>query len=132
MITKHLDSNTKCPKVLFYYDFVQKVIGEEENVLLVAKLDYFAINTISLQELEILATMIVDAKINIDAKIGTVEKIHINANIGTNAKIGTNPKISTNTKIGTIWKLILTNQFFYFPRTLEEILVDIMPTWIKV
>jgi hypothetical protein len=28
--------------------------------------------------------------------------------------------------------LILTNQFFYFPRTLEEILVDIMPTWIKV
>ncbi len=102
MITKHLDSNTKCPKVLFYYDFVQKVVGEEENVLLVAKLDYFAINTISLQELEILATMIVDAKINIDAKIGTVEKIHINANIGTNAKIGTNPKISTNTKIGTI------------------------------
>jgi hypothetical protein len=28
--------------------------------------------------------------------------------------------------------LILMNQFFNFPRTLEEILVDTMPTWIKV
>jgi hypothetical protein len=34
------------PKSLFYYDFVNKVTYEEEDVLLAVKLDLFAIWTI--------------------------------------------------------------------------------------
>ncbi len=35
VVTKHLDNNTKCPKVLFCYDFVDGVVDKDENVLLV-------------------------------------------------------------------------------------------------
>jgi len=68
-ITKHLDNNTKHPKVLFCYDFVNGITNEEEDVLLVAKPNLFAIGTITLPQLKILVT-VVD-----DAKIGTNEPI---------------------------------------------------------
>jgi hypothetical protein len=70
-----LDSNTKHPKVLLWYDFVKGVTDEEEDVLLVVEPYLFAIGTITLLELKILVTVVVDAKICIDAKIGTNEPI---------------------------------------------------------
>jgi len=60
IITKHLDSNTKCLKVLFCYDFVNGVIDKKEDILMVAKLDLFAIGTIILPKLEILVVVVVD------------------------------------------------------------------------
>jgi hypothetical protein len=80
IVTKHLDSNTKCLEVLLCYDFVNEITNEEKDVLLVVKLDLFTIGTITLLELKILAIMAVDAKIDIVVKIST------------NAKIGTNPQ----------------------------------------
>jgi hypothetical protein len=49
-LTKHLDSNTKHPKVLFCYDFVNEVIDEEKDVLLAAEPDLFTIGTITLPQ----------------------------------------------------------------------------------
>jgi hypothetical protein len=95
-------SNTKRPKVLFCYNFVNKIINEKEDVLLVAKPNLFVIGTITLPKLKILLAMVVDAK------------------IGTNAKIGSDMKIDIN-------KLI-----FYFLRTLGKISVDTTPIQIKV
>jgi hypothetical protein len=78
-------------------------------VSLVAKLYLFTINTIILPKSKILAMVATNAKIGIDAKFDT------NAKINTNTKTNTNMKISIN-------KLI-----FYFPHTLREFLIDIMP-----
>jgi hypothetical protein len=58
-----LDSGTKLPKILLCYDFVDKVIDEEEDVLLAAKPNLFTIGTITLPKLKILATMATDVKI---------------------------------------------------------------------
>jgi hypothetical protein len=58
IITKHLDSNTKCLEVLFCYDFVNGVIDKKENILMVAKLDLFAIGTITLPKPEILVVVV--------------------------------------------------------------------------
>jgi hypothetical protein len=93
-----LDNNTKHPKVLLCYDFVNKITNEEEDMLLVAE-SYLFIGTITLLELEILVAMVVDAKIGINVKISSVTKINIDAKIGINAKIDMDPKIGIDTKI---------------------------------
>jgi len=48
MTTKHLDNNTKHLEVLFYYNFVNGVTYEEEDMLLAAELNLFIISTIIL------------------------------------------------------------------------------------
>jgi len=68
-ITKHLDSNTKRPKVLLYYDFVDKVIDEKEDVLLAAKPNLFIIGTITSPKLKILTMVATDVKIGTDELI---------------------------------------------------------------
>ncbi len=105
---------------MLFYDFVNEVTDEKKDVLLVVELDLFTIGTIILPKLEILAIMTIDAKIGIVVKIST------------NAKIGANPKISTNTKISTNMKINIDKLIFYFPHTLGEILINTMPTEIKV
>jgi len=75
MVTKRLDSNTKHPKVLLYYDFVNGIIDEEEDMLLVAELDLFTISTIILPKLKILVVVVPNTKININSKIDTKELI---------------------------------------------------------
>ncbi len=115
-IIKHLDNNIKRPKVLFWYDFVNGIIDEEEDVLLVPKFDLFTIGTIILLEPKILVKVVVNAKISIDAKIGINPKTNIDA------------KIDTNTKIGTDMKIDIDEPIFYFPRTPSKILVDTTPT----
>ncbi len=82
-----MDNNTKCLQILLCYDFVNNVTNEKEDVLLATELDLFTINTITLSKLEILATMVANAKIGINAKIDT------------NAKISTNPKIDIDMKL---------------------------------
>jgi hypothetical protein len=47
-IIKHLDSNTKCPKVFLYYDFVNEVKDEKKDMLLATEPDLFTINIITL------------------------------------------------------------------------------------
>jgi hypothetical protein len=54
-ITKHLDNNIKRQELLLCYDFVNGVIDEEEDVLLVVELNLFAISTITFLESGILA-----------------------------------------------------------------------------
>jgi len=114
VVTKHLESNTKCLEVLLYYNFVNGVTNEEEDVLLVAKLNSFVINIIILLELEILVATIVDAKISIDVEIDT------------------NPKIGADSKIDIDMKSDINKAIFYFPHTLGEILVDITLAHIKM
>jgi hypothetical protein len=121
-----LDSNTKCPKVLLYYVFVNGIIDEEEDVMLATKLDLFVIGTITSLELKILVTMVDDAKISINVKIDTNAKLDINGKIGINAKnntyakigidveISMDPKIGTNIKIDINIKMVPTNRFFNF------------------
>jgi hypothetical protein len=126
VITKHLDNNTKCLKVLLCYDFVNRVTNEEENLLLAAKLDLFTIITITLPKLEVLAIM------SIDGKTGTNPKIDTNAKIGINVEIDIDPKIDIDTKPNIEMKINTVEPIFYFPHTPREILVDITLTWIKV
>ncbi len=47
-ITKHVDLNTKQPKVFLCYDFANDITNEEEEILLQAKLELFTIGTIIL------------------------------------------------------------------------------------
>ncbi len=68
MVTNHLDSNTKYLKVLFYYNFINNIMDEEEDVMLVTELNLFTISTITLPKSEILAMMVVDAIISTNAK----------------------------------------------------------------
>jgi hypothetical protein len=93
VIIKHLDSNTKCPKVLFCYDFVNEVKDEEKNMLLATELDLFTINTITLLELKILAAVAIDAKTDTNVKTNTNAKINIDTKTGTDMKIGTDELI---------------------------------------
>ncbi len=81
-----MDSNAKHPKVLFYFDFINGVIDEEEDMLLVIKTNLFAINTITLPELEILTTMAINAKTSIDAKIDIDTKTNTNFLFSTHTR----------------------------------------------
>jgi hypothetical protein len=55
MVIKHLDNNTKHPKVLLCYNFVNGIIDEEKDMLLAAKPNSFTIGTIILAKSKILA-----------------------------------------------------------------------------
>jgi hypothetical protein len=94
-------------------------------MLLVAELDLFAISTIILPKLEILAIM------SIDGKIGTNPEIGIDAKINTNVEIDTDPKINTDTKTDIEMKIGIDEPIFDFPHTPREILVDTTLTRIK-
>ncbi len=109
-----MDSNTKCLEVLPYYNFVNEVTDEEEDVLLVAKPSLFTIGTITLLEPKIFTMVAVNAKNNMNGKTNIDAKININTNINTDMKIDIDEPI------------------FYVPHTPCEILIDITPIWIKV
>jgi hypothetical protein len=64
VITKHLDNNTKHPKIMLFYDLMEGVTDEEEKILFVAKSNLFTLGTITLTELEILSITIIDAEAN--------------------------------------------------------------------
>jgi len=83
-------------------------------MLLAPKPNLFAIGTIIIPDLKILAVMATNAKISIDAKTDIDAKINTNTNTNTNVKISTNKPI------------------FDFLHTLGKNLVDIMPVWIKM
>jgi hypothetical protein len=57
VVTKHLDNNTKHPKVLLIYNFVNIITNEEKDMLLLVEPNLFAINTITLPKPKISATM---------------------------------------------------------------------------
>lgn len=57
-ITKHLDANTKRPKILLHYDFANGITNEEE-ILLQAKLELFTIGMTTLLELGTLMSYVV-------------------------------------------------------------------------
>jgi hypothetical protein len=65
-ITKHLDNNSKWPKVFLCYDFVNWVTNEEEHVFLKANLDLFTIGTITLKKLEILIAILANLEFGND------------------------------------------------------------------
>ncbi len=67
-ITKHLDNNIKCPKVLLCYNFDNGVTNEEEDVLLVIESNLFIIDIIILLELQILAVVSTDVKTGTNAQ----------------------------------------------------------------
>ncbi len=73
-------------------------------MILVAKLDLFAISTIALPELEVLATMF-DAKSDADAKTGI------------DVEIDMDPKININTKIDIDIKININESILDFPHT---------------
>ncbi len=50
-ITKHLDVNTKWLEILFWYDFANGIIDEEEEILLQSKSNFFTIRMITLLKL---------------------------------------------------------------------------------
>lgn len=56
------------PKILFYYNFVNKITNEEKDVLLATEPNLFVIDTIILLDLKVLV-VVFDAKIDINAKI---------------------------------------------------------------
>jgi hypothetical protein len=62
-VPKHLDNNTKHPKVLLCYDLMKGITNEKEKVFLIAKLNLFMIRTITLHEPKILNAIIFNAKI---------------------------------------------------------------------
>jgi hypothetical protein len=131
VVTKHLDNNTKHPEVLIYYDFVNEIIDEEEDMLLAVESDLFAIDTIILPELEVLV-MMSNTKIGTDVEISTNAKTDIDAKINIDAKTCNDAKIDIDTKIGTNMKISTNKLIFDSPHALGEILVDTTPTWIKV
>jgi len=126
MITKHLDSNTKCLKSYFATTLLIKSQMKRKTCCLAAKLDLFTIGTIILPKLEVLAIMLVDGKTDINPKIGT------DAKISTNVEINMDPKIDTNTKTDIDMKISTDEPIFDFPHTPREILVDTTLTHIKV
>lgn len=73
-------------------------------MILVAKLDLFAISTITLPKLEVLAMMF-DAKFDADAKTGI------------DVEIDTNPKINTDTKTDIDIKININESILDFPHT---------------
>lgn len=56
------------PKILFYYNSVNKITNEEKDVLLATEPNLFVIDTIILLDLKVLV-VVFDAKIDINAKI---------------------------------------------------------------
>jgi hypothetical protein len=44
VITKHLDRNTKCLKVMLCYDFMERVTNEKKDFLLVVNLDFLLVH----------------------------------------------------------------------------------------
>ncbi len=80
MVTKHLDSNTKRLEVLLCYDFANEVTNEEEDVLLALESNLFAIDTITLPKLKVLAMMF-DAKTSTDAKSILMQKLILMQNL---------------------------------------------------
>jgi hypothetical protein len=53
VMTKHLDTNTKCFEVLLFYILTEGVTNKEKEMFFVAKLDLFTIGTITLLKNEI-------------------------------------------------------------------------------
>ncbi len=92
MVTKHLDSNTKRLEVLFCYNFVNEVINEEEDLLLVTEPYLFVINTITLLKLKILVVVAINAKTSANGKTGT------NAKIGIDTKTNIDFLFSTHSR----------------------------------
>jgi hypothetical protein len=64
VVTKHLDSNTKRPKVLLCYDLMEGVTDEEEEIIFATKPNLFTFGTITLSEPKILNATIFGAKVN--------------------------------------------------------------------
>ncbi len=58
LVTKHLDVNTKQPKVLLYYDFANDITNEEEEIFFQEELELFTIRTITLPKLGTLVSYI--------------------------------------------------------------------------
>jgi len=71
VVTKHLDNDTKCLEVLLFYNFVNGITNEEEDMLLVIELKLFIISAITLPKPKILVVVTANAKIDIDLKIDT-------------------------------------------------------------
>jgi hypothetical protein len=92
--------------------------------MLVAKLDLFAIDTITSPKLKVLAITSVDGKTSTHPKIG------IDAKIGTNVEIDTDPII--NTKINIEMKIDTNEPIFDFPHTPRDISINITLIRIKV
>ncbi len=119
-----MDSNTKRLKILLCYDFVNIITNEKENVLLVAKLDLFAIGTITLPKLKVLAIT------SIDGKTSTNPKISIDAKFGTNVEIDMDPII--NTKINIEMKIDTDEPIFDFSHTPRDISINTTLIQIKM
>lgn len=66
VVAKHLDKNTKRPKVLFCYNFMECVTNKEEDVLLFVDSNSFVIEIITLPKSELEITTIVVTKLDID------------------------------------------------------------------
>jgi len=66
IVIKHLDGNTKWPKVLFCYDFMNGVTNEED-ILLQVELDLFTISTITLPKLEIGTLVLIIKVLGVDS-----------------------------------------------------------------
>ncbi len=62
VVTKDLDNNTRCPKVLLCYNLMEGVTYEKEEILLTTKPNLFTLRTITLHEPEILNVVIFGAK----------------------------------------------------------------------
>jgi hypothetical protein len=65
-MAKHLDNNTKHPKVLLCYDLTKGITDKEKEIFFLIKPIFFTIGTITLSELGILNTIIFNAEINIE------------------------------------------------------------------
>jgi hypothetical protein len=65
-ITKYMHNNTKWQEVFLYYDFINEVINEEEDVVLETKPHLFVTNIITLLKLENLAVTIISLESNSD------------------------------------------------------------------
>jgi hypothetical protein len=66
VVTKHLDSNTKRLEVLLYYDIMEGVTNEEEEISFIAKPILFTFKTFTLPGSKILNAAIFSAKVNIE------------------------------------------------------------------
>jgi hypothetical protein len=125
MVAKHLDSNTKHPKVLLWYDCVNRVTNEEEDMLLTAKSNLFTIGTITLLKLEVLVAMS-NAKTSINTKTSIDVKNNIDAKIDIDVEIDMDTKTSIDLKFGN------DEPIFDFPHILGKKSIDITLVYIKV
>jgi hypothetical protein len=65
-ITKYMDNNTKWQEVFLYYDFINEVTNEKEDVVLETNPHLFVTNIITLLKLENLAIIIIILKSSSD------------------------------------------------------------------